>query len=170
MTLCTGNAVRSVMVGFMLVHWGQRLGRPLRVLSAGTHVIEGLPMSMRTRAALASIPALGELAVAAHRSQQLAERHLVGAHLVLGMEADHVRFVRAHHAEAAARCATLKRLSLDLEAGDEPLGQRVAALALAGQPLDPTEDVADPAGGDVETYIACAAELWLLTERLARRL
>jgi protein-tyrosine-phosphatase len=169
-TLCTGNAARSVMAEFMLAHWGATLERPVEVISAGTHVVEGQPMSMRTRAALGSIPALAEFPVGGHRSKQLTATQLVRADLVVAMEADHVRFVRRHHPGAVSRCATLRRFCLDLHRGPDPLAERVAALDLAGLPLDPTEDVSDPAGGDVEVYVACAAELWLLTEHLVRRL
>jgi protein-tyrosine-phosphatase len=158
------------MAEFMLRAWSETLGCPLEVVSAGTHVVEGQPMSMRTRAALGSIPALAELSIGGHRSKQLTTGQLEQADLVVAMEADHVRFVRRHHPEAAARCATLRRLCLDLRRGQDPLTARVAALALRELPLDPTEDVADPAGGDVEVYVACAAELWLLTEHLVRRL
>ncbi len=143
-----------------------RSGVPLDVVSAGTHVVEGQPMGMRTRAALASIPALGDLAVSGHRSKQLSPEHLARADLVVAMEADHVRFVRRHHPEAARRCATLRRLCLDLRPATTRWTPGSAALGLADVPLDPTEDVADPAGGDVDVYVACANELWLLTEQL----
>ena len=169
-TLCTGNAARSVMAAYMLEYWGGELGLSLDVVSAGTHVVEGQPMGMRTRAALASIPALAELPVSGHRSKQLSPEHLARADLVVAMEADHVRFVRRHHPEATACCATLRRLSLDLPPADGSLASRVLGLGLGDRPLDPTEDVADPAGGDVEVYVACAAELWSLTEELARRI
>jgi protein-tyrosine-phosphatase len=158
------------MAAYMLEHWGRELGVPLEVVSAGTHVVEGQPMGMRTRAALASIPALGDLKVAGHRSTQLGPEHLARAELVVAMEADHVRFVRRHHPEASARCATLRRLSAVLEVPGEGLAGRIGRLGLADLALDPAEDVADPAGGDVEVYVACAQELWALTERLTRRL
>jgi protein-tyrosine-phosphatase len=169
-TLCTGNAARSVMAEFMFEYWGVETGVELEVVSAGTHVVEGQPMGMRTRAALASISALGELAVWGHRSKQLSAEHLRRADLVVAMEADHVRFVRRHHPEAAARCATLRRLCIDLKPSDEPLTQRIAVLGLADLPLDSGEDVADPAGGEVEDYVVCANELWSLTEELTARL
>jgi protein-tyrosine-phosphatase len=169
-TLCTGNAARSVMAAYMLGYWSGELGLSLEIVSAGTHVVEGQPMGMRTRAALASIPELAELSVAGHRSKQLSEEHLARADLVVAMEADHVRFVRRHHPEASAFCATLRRLAFDLPPGGDRLGSRVRRMELGGRPLDPAEDVADPAGGDVDVYVACAEELWSLTEELARRL
>ena len=47
-TLCTGNAARSVMAGAIL-----REHVPgLKVTTSGTHVIEGMPMSWRTRDAI----------------------------------------------------------------------------------------------------------------------
>ena len=49
LTLCTGNAARSVMAGVMLG------SGPFRIRTAGTHVLEGRPMSYRTRDALAAV-------------------------------------------------------------------------------------------------------------------
>ncbi len=158
------------MAEFMLEHWARRLGLSLEVVSAGTHVVEGQPMGMRTRAALASIPELGELVVGHHRSKQLDAAHVERADLVVAMEADHVRFVRRHHPEVADCCATIRQLCARLEPGGGDLSRRVRSLGLADLPLNPGEDVADPAGGDVEVYVACAQELWTLTERLARLL
>ena len=60
-TLCTGNAARSVMAALHARPLGRGTGLALEVVSAGTHVVEGQPMGMRTRAALASIPELAEL-------------------------------------------------------------------------------------------------------------
>ncbi len=45
LVLCTGNAARSVMAGFMLEHLRDgRPGDPLHIVTAGTHTIDGQPM------------------------------------------------------------------------------------------------------------------------------
>lgn len=168
--LCTGNAARSVMAGFMLGHLGEALGVPLRVATAGTHAVEGQPMSVRTRAALDAVPVIGELPVGGHRSRQLDQAGLDRADLVVAMEADHVRYVRRRHPGASGRTATIRRLCRDLPPAPPALAHRIAGLDLARAALGPDEDVADPAGGDEAAYAACAAELWELCQVLVTRL
>ncbi|MGH9093346.1 MAG: hypothetical protein ACRDZR_18490 [Acidimicrobiales bacterium] len=170
LVLCTGNAARSVMAGFMLAHLAEGLGVPLRVATAGTHAVEGQPMSARTRAALLGLEALGELPVGGHRSRQLDQAGLDRADLVVAMEADHVRYVRRRHPQAADRTATVRRLCRDLAPPPPSLRRRLAALDLAGVGLGQDEDVPDPAGGDDATYAACAAELWGLCQALVTRI
>jgi protein-tyrosine-phosphatase len=165
--LCTGNAARSVMAGFMLDHLQSgRADAPLHIVTAGTHTIDGQPMGLRTRSALLGIPELADAALGGHRSRQVYEADLTRADLVVVMEADHVRFVRRQFPEAADRTASIRRLCEDLPPGPAPLRERVAALELADAPLFDEEDVIDPAGGDETTYAACVAELWLLCQRL----
>ena len=61
LVLCTGNAARSVMAGFMFDVLGDRRpGEPLHVVTAGTHTIDGQPMGLRTRTALSRLPELAE--------------------------------------------------------------------------------------------------------------
>ncbi len=170
LVLCTGNAARSVMAGFMLDHL--KAGRPadLHVVTAGTHSVDGQPMSMRTRAALRSIPELSDAALGGHRSRQVHEDDLDRAELVVVMESDHVRFIRRNFPRAAGRTATIRRLSRDLPPGPPPLDRRVAALELGGAPLRAEDDVIDPAGGDENAYVTCAAELWALCQRLIESL
>lgn len=139
---------------------------PVRVITAGTHVVEHQPTSRRTRDALATVG----LEARSHRSRQLTEADLDRADLVIAMAAEHVWYVRRRHPRAADRTATLAWLAAHLPAGPEPLRARVSALALAD--LDPVAqgDVDDPAGGEDEAYLACASQLSALVSELVARL
>jgi protein-tyrosine-phosphatase len=167
LVLCTGNAARSVMAGFMLERLCDgRATDTLRIVTAGTHTIDGQPMGMRTRAALQRIPELAGTDFHRHRSRQVHGIDLVHADLVVTMEADHVRFVRRRFPDAAAKTATMRRLCSDLPPAPPRLSERVAALGLASVELSECEDVLDPAGAEADVYAACADELWELCGRL----
>jgi protein-tyrosine-phosphatase len=140
---------------------------PARVVTAGTFVVEGQPMSRRTRDALTSV---GVESLPPHRSQQLTDADVDGADLIIAMAGEHVAYVRRRHPEAAGRTATIRRLVRDLSDGPDLLAERVAALGLATTEIAPWEDVEDPAGGEDEVYVSCAKELAQLTAELAPRL
>ena len=151
-SLCTGNAARSVMAGVLLAEHVPGLS----VTTSGTHVIEGLPMSWRTADAIRSLG----LDVPAHRSRQAAPAELEQADLVIAAARDHVRWMRRVHPRAAPRSATLKRLARDLAPADgRPFATRVAALGLEAVELEEWEDVIDPAGGDIDVFVETAAEI-----------
>ncbi len=161
LVLCTGNAARSVMAGFMLDHLRDgRPGNPLHIVTAGTHTIDGQPMGMRTRAALSRLPELAGSDFRRHRSRQVHGVDLVHAELVVVMEADHVRFVRRRFPDAADKTATIRRLCRDLPPPPPDLGERVTALGLGGVEVSDSEDVLDPAGHEADVYEACVDELW----------
>lgn len=160
LALCTGNAARSVMVGAMLAP------APLRIVTAGTHVVEGQPMSRRTRDALVSVG----LRADGHRSHQLTDRDVMEADLIVAMAGEHVAYIRRRYPEAASRTASIRRLCRDLPAGPRPLRERIGSLGLAELPIEAWEDVDDPAGGEDEVYLSCAKELGALSADLLPRL
>jgi protein-tyrosine phosphatase len=160
--LCTGNAARSVMAGAALAahlpHW--------HVATAGTLVVEGQPMSWRTRAALEHVG----IDVPHHRSRQATVDDLARATVVVAMEPEHVQWVRRTAPDAAGHTGTLRRLVRDLTAGDEPLPERLARLRLDEVELASWEEVVDPGGGDAGAYATCARQVTDLVGRLASRL
>jgi protein-tyrosine-phosphatase len=133
--------------------------------TAGTLVVEGQPMSWRTRAALESVG----LSVPVHRSRQ-AGAELERAALVIGLAPEHVQWVRRTHPAAAGHTGTLRRLARDLPDDATSLADRVARLGLAELELEPWEEVIDPGGGDAEAFARCAREVTWLVDRLVPRL
>ena len=122
------------------------------VVSAGTLVIEGQPMSWRTRESLAG----HGLASPMHRSRQAREDDLAAADIVVGLAVEHVEWVRRELPKFADKTATLKRLVRDGITAD-----------LADVVLDPSwEDVEDPGGGELPDFQRAAAEVVALVAEL----
>jgi len=157
--LCTGNAARSVMAGALL----EDRAPDVRVVTAGTHVVEGMPMSWRTRDAIAELGVERSM----HRSHQLTDFDVDAADVVVCLAVEHVAYMRRTHRDAAAKTVTLKRLVRDLPgARGASFAERLATLDLAHVDLASWEDVDDPAGGDLPVFRACAREIRDLVDRL----
>jgi protein-tyrosine-phosphatase len=135
----------------------------VRVESAGTHSIPGLPMSTRTRSALAGL----DVRDPDHRSAQLEDPQAQRATIIAVFEPMHVRYVRENHPMTVDRVASLPRLARDLAPGPvHDLAERVAALDLASHDFEPWEEVVDPAGGELAEFEAAAGHI----DRLIRQM
>jgi protein-tyrosine-phosphatase len=162
--LCTGNAARSVMAGVSLVS-----RRPdLSVETAGTLVVDGQPISIRTRAAIEGV---GHT-LPRHASRQALPAHLDRAGVVVALAPEHVEWVRRTHPSAAAHTGTLRRLARDLPGpdGHASVRDQLAVLDLAGVELEPWEEVVDPGGAEAPVFAECARLIDDLISQLAPRL
>lgn len=161
--ICTGNAARSVMGGVSL-----HARRPdLAIETAGTLVVDGQPMSIRTRAAIEGV---GH-PLPRHASRQVAPVDLDRAALVVALAPEHVEWVRRTHPAAAAHTVTLLRLVRDLEpAHGTSIRDQVSALGAGAAELGDWEEVVDPGGGEIDVFAECARQIDALIDDLAPRL
>ena len=164
--VCTGNAARSVMAVTML----RSLSSDLIVRGAGTHVVEGQPMGVRTRTALAR----HGLLYPHHRSRQFSAED-ARADLIVAMEPNHILWIRSQFPTAAAVTGSLRRLARDLPQPLDPiplrtLSERIATLDLASIYPESWEEVSDPGAGEQDDFDRTADELIGLVVLLKDRL
>ncbi len=160
--LCTGNASRSVIGGAAL----ERRRSDLIIMTAGTLVLDGLPMSTRTRQAMLDVG----LERPDHRSRQATEGMLAAADLIIATAPEHIAWVRREHPDQADKTGSLIHLVERLSAPPAPLAKRVAALRLDEHSPGPDEEIVDPGGGEVGLYIDVARRIVTLVDELADRL
>ncbi len=169
--LCTANACRSVMAQALL---SRRLAdrrvtasvRSAGILDAGEPVSPGAVHALAARGIDAS----------AHRSSQVGSDEMISADLVVAMARQHLRYAVVLAPQVWPRAFTLKELVRRGQASgprrtDQPLEHWLAQLQEGRERLGllgdcQSDDVADPIGGPPEAYLATAAQLDALLERL----
>lgn len=173
--LCTGNTCRSPMAAALLAARLEERGVKAAVASAGL-LTEGWEA---TPEAVASMAAMG-FDTSGHRSQRVTAGLVRHADLVVAMAREHVREAVALAPEVWPRVFTLKELVRRGEGiGPRRPGQSVSdwltAVHDGRRPDDllgfsPDDDVVDPIGHPQAAYDRTAAELDVLTTRLAELL
>ena len=163
LTLCTGNVSRSVWLGAMLGKLADEQGFAWEIRTAGTHAVEGMAISGRTRDALTRIEEFADTQITRHRSHQVMPEDAEWADLILCFEVNHVNFVRREMPGASDKAVLLRQLVRDLPL-DGPDGERLAAVARCQPEIEC--ETADPAGGDQSVYDLTAEEVWELAQAL----
>jgi protein-tyrosine-phosphatase len=167
LVVCHANVARSVAAAYLLAEEDGE-GR-LEVRAAGTHALEGQPVSSRTSHALAEV--LGRpVDLRAFRSHQLSQDDVEWADVIVTMEGSQVRLLRRTYPSAAPKVATLAHYARHLARDRRPIAQRIAALDLGALEVGDDDDVLDPAGGDAHDYESSMTSLVALCAALSDRL
>jgi protein-tyrosine-phosphatase len=136
--VCTGNLCRSPMAEATLLNkLDSKLQDRVRILSAGTHAMEGMLATLRAVYAASQYG----IELTKHRSQPLTPWLISHSDLIIAMDADHYEFILHMAPTAGPRTFLLKEF-----------GRK-------GQVLEEDTDVHDPISGDEELYIAIYREI-----------
>ena len=168
--ICTGNRFRSAIAQALLTQLTE--GLPVRATSAGT--LDLGPATVLPEA-LELAPALG-IDLTAHRARWIRDLDLADADLVLGFELVHVATAVVDCGAPRDRSFTLPELvslfpeGLPAAADGDPVARARAAVRAAHEARDSDGrrlELGDPLGGTPELFQQTAAEVRVLTERLA---
>lgn len=113
-------------------------GEKVRVMSAGTHAIEGLPATLQGQSAAREF----DVDLSSHNSQPLTPWMIGHSDLILAMEPEHTEYIRRLDPTSCPRTFLLKKF-----------GQ-------TSQPPGETPEVTDPIYGDDSTYRRVYQELF----------
>lgn len=143
--VCTGNLCRSPMAEALLKQKVQgALKKKMRILSAGTHAIEGQPATLRAQ----FVAGYFHIDLSKHRSQPVTPWLITHSDLILGMDHTHVETIRRLDPTAAPRTFLLKEFGLP---PDHPGG---------------ILSIDDPISGDENVYLNTYQELDEETTRI----
>lgn len=136
--VCTGNLCRSPMAAALLkqkLH--PEFRRRVRIISAGTHALEGLPATLQAKAVAQKF----NVDLSYHSSQPITPWIIGHSDLILTMEPEHVEIITLLDPTAEPRTFLMKE------------------FGLSHQPAGPTEPIQDPISGDESVYMRVYREL-----------
>ena len=140
--VCTGNTCRSPMAAALAAQIFAESGLDVEIFSAGVSAVKGQPASLHAIQVMKD----SGLCLQSHKASDICGEALESAGLVLTMTASHRAILLSDYPAAEGKIFTLAGY-----AGD-------------------TQDVADPFGGRLEEYRACATQIRRLLELAAKRL
>ena len=143
--VCTGNTCRSPMAAAAFRHLGAARGVEVAAESAGLAAGNGEPMSPQAEFALRL---RGVRTDGSHRSQPLTKELVDAADVVAVMTQGHLKAAQGRYPAAAGKMRLLMSFSAESAGKAAP-------------------DVADPFGGDSETYVRCLEMMWPALEQIA---
>jgi protein-tyrosine-phosphatase len=142
--VCTGNTCRSSMAEALLKKEALERKLELRIKSAGTASFQG---SAASRNAMLAVGQLG-LDLSQHRSQQVSRELIREAELILTMTHGHKQQLLHSFPHAKGKIFTLAEF-----ASEEGL-----------------QNISDPFGGDLNSYIECRNEIHMHIRKLLHKL
>ena len=144
--VCTGNSCRSPMAEGYLNHFlGERSGKDVRAVSAGTSAIPGYPPTPEAAAVMAE----DAVDITAHRTRKLTGELVAEASVIVAMAESHMDAVVALDPGAVGKVYLLRDFS----------GAKSA-----------DRNIRDPIGHSIETYRAVRDEIKKLVKNLSERL
>lgn len=142
--VCSGNTCRSPMAeGLLGAILKEADVSDIYVSSAGIFTAGGIFPSHNAQTAAGEFGA----DISLHQSRQIDPNIANGADIILCMTREHKHHVLEQFGDTAGRVFTLAEYALEND-----------------------EDIADPFGGDLETYMKCAEDLMFLLETISERL
>ena len=150
--VCTGNTCRSPMAEELFVLAAKKEGMAIEAESAGIAAFGGQATSSN------ALNVLSEIGIDRNKSaKRVDEQFMKTADLVFTMTENHKRVLMERYPFASDRIFTLKEYVWDYLRKSQGIHELYGGL-----------DVADPFGGDLETYQETRDELRVLIDELIR--
>ncbi len=156
--VCTGNTCRSPMAAALFTQILRQQGKDpgrFQVVSAGINALDNMPAS----AEAVEVMRRAGIDLSGHRAQRLTKELVTAADLVVTMTRRHKEAVLAMAPEAGKKVFTLRELAWKSPAARQGINGDAPGGEAAGENQREQGDIADPFGGDIETYETCAREI-----------